>query len=32
MRSETLTLTPPLTIHAERLADAARALREVLAA
>jgi 4-aminobutyrate aminotransferase/(S)-3-amino-2-methylpropionate transaminase len=32
MRSETLTLTPPLTIREERLAEAAIALREVLAA
>ena len=31
-RSETLTLTPPLTIREERLADAAAALREVLVA
>jgi 4-aminobutyrate aminotransferase/(S)-3-amino-2-methylpropionate transaminase len=31
-RSETLTLTPSLTIREERLADAAAALREVLAA
>ncbi len=31
-RSETLTLTPPLTIREERLADAAAALREVLLA
>jgi 4-aminobutyrate aminotransferase/(S)-3-amino-2-methylpropionate transaminase len=30
MRSETLTLTPPLTIGEERLAEAALALREVL--
>jgi 4-aminobutyrate aminotransferase/(S)-3-amino-2-methylpropionate transaminase len=32
MRSESLTLTPPLTIREERLFDAARALREVLTA
>ncbi len=32
MRSEMLTLTPPLTIPEERLADAAVALREVLLA
>jgi 4-aminobutyrate aminotransferase/(S)-3-amino-2-methylpropionate transaminase len=31
-RSETLTLTPPLTIHEERLAAAAAALRDVLTA
>jgi len=31
-RSETLTLTPPLTIREERLADATTALCEVLAA
>jgi 4-aminobutyrate aminotransferase/(S)-3-amino-2-methylpropionate transaminase len=31
-RSETLTLTPPLTIHEERLAAAATALRDVLTA
>jgi 4-aminobutyrate aminotransferase/(S)-3-amino-2-methylpropionate transaminase len=31
-RSETLTLTPPLTIREERLADATAALREVLSA
>jgi 4-aminobutyrate aminotransferase/(S)-3-amino-2-methylpropionate transaminase len=31
-RSETLTLTPPLTIREERLADAVVALREVLTA
>ncbi len=31
-RSEVLTLTPPLTIREERLADAAAALREVLGA
>jgi 4-aminobutyrate aminotransferase/(S)-3-amino-2-methylpropionate transaminase len=30
-RSETLTLTPALTIHEDRLADAARALGDVLA-
>jgi 4-aminobutyrate aminotransferase/(S)-3-amino-2-methylpropionate transaminase len=30
IHSETLTLTPPLTIQEERLADAATALREVL--
>jgi 4-aminobutyrate aminotransferase/(S)-3-amino-2-methylpropionate transaminase len=32
LRSEVLTLTPPLTIREERLADAAGALREVLRA
>ncbi len=32
MRSETLTLTPPLTIPEERLVEAAAALRDVLAA
>jgi 4-aminobutyrate aminotransferase / (S)-3-amino-2-methylpropionate transaminase / 5-aminovalerate transaminase len=32
LRSESLTLTPPLTIAAELLTDAARALREVLTA
>jgi 4-aminobutyrate aminotransferase/(S)-3-amino-2-methylpropionate transaminase len=31
-RSEVLTLTPPLNIHEERLADAAEALRDVLRA
>ncbi|MFT3773719.1 MAG: aspartate aminotransferase family protein [Minicystis sp.] len=30
MRSETLTLTPPLNIHEDRLVDAAQALRDVL--
>ena len=30
LRSEVLTLTPPLTIREERLDDAAQALREVL--
>jgi 4-aminobutyrate aminotransferase/(S)-3-amino-2-methylpropionate transaminase len=32
MRSESLTLTPPLTIAEERLTDAAIALRDVLTA
>jgi 4-aminobutyrate aminotransferase-like enzyme len=30
VRSEVLTLTPPLTIHEDRLSDAAGALRDVL--